>query len=69
MYNIELYNERHNYKAGESIEGTVEWRRDEEVESIEVRLFWFTKGKGTQDVGMVEVCRNFDLTQEPFGAE
>ena len=54
MYNIELYNERHNYKAGESIEGTVEWRRDEEVESIEVRLFWFTKGKGTQDVGMVD---------------
>ena len=59
MNKIELYNEKVNYKAGERIEGEVEWQREEEVRSIEVRLFWFTKGKGTQDVGVVDTI-NFD---------
>ena len=59
MNKIELYGENVNYKAGDTIDGMVEWRKDEEVESVEVRLFWFTKGKGTEDIGIAETV-NFE---------
>jgi hypothetical protein len=42
------------FRPGESIEGTVSWHLDEDAEAIEVRLFWYTEGKGTQDVEVVE---------------
>lgn len=45
------------FKPGELIEGVATWQLDEEVEAIEVRLFWYTSGKGTQDVGIVRVLR------------
>jgi hypothetical protein len=46
------------FKPGELIEGRASWHFEpgEEVEAIEVRLFWYTTGKGTQDV---EVLRTF----------
>ena len=41
------------FKPGETINGTVEWFLDDDAEAVEVRLFWFTSGKGTRDVGIV----------------
>ena len=41
------------FKPGELIEGRATWHLDAEPEAIEVRLFWFTTGKGSQDVGIV----------------
>ncbi len=41
------------FKPGETITGTVFWQLDEEAEAVEVRLFWFTEGKGTRDVEVV----------------
>jgi hypothetical protein len=38
----------------EAIELTGEWSLAQAPESVEARLFWFTRGKGTQDVGIVE---------------
>lgn len=38
---------------GERIEGTASWRLEAAPQRVEVRLFWFTRGKGTQDVGVV----------------
>jgi hypothetical protein len=45
------------FKPGEIIEGRASWYIAEEIETIEVRLFWYTSGKGTQDVGIVRTLR------------
>jgi hypothetical protein len=42
------------FKPGETIEGTVSWHLDEDAEAVEVRLFWYTQGKGSQDVEVVD---------------
>lgn len=50
---ILLRDERLNYHPGETIEGVAGWRLDQPSKSVELRLFWFTRGKGTEDVGVV----------------
>jgi len=45
------------FKPGELIEGRASWHFDGKVEAIEVRLFWYTSGKGTRDVEIVHVLR------------
>jgi hypothetical protein len=42
------------YTPGETIGGRVTWQVDEPPRSAELRLFWYTSGKGTQDVGNVD---------------
>ena len=42
------------YKPGETIKGRVTWQVDEPPQSAELRLFWYTSGKGTQDVQNVD---------------
>jgi hypothetical protein len=41
------------FKPGEQLRGAVKWRLEEEAAALEIRLFWFTTGKGTRDVGIV----------------
>ena len=41
------------FRPGETIRGTVGWHLDDDAEALEVRLFWHTRGKGTQDVDVV----------------
>ena len=45
---------RSTYLPGETITGTVSWRLDAPAEGVEVRLFWYTRGKGTTDVQVVK---------------
>ena len=40
------------YRPGEEIAGRALWILDEPPKAVEVRLFWYTEGKGTQDVGL-----------------
>ena len=42
------------YQPGETISGRVTWQVDEPPQSAELRLFWYTSGKGTEDVGNVD---------------
>ena len=42
------------FKPGETIRGRVTWQVDEPPQSAELRLFWYTSGNGTQDVGNVD---------------
>jgi hypothetical protein len=51
---IELADGRTKCRPGEPLSGRVRWRVDEQPTSAEVRLFWYTSGKGTQDVGVVD---------------
>jgi hypothetical protein len=47
---IDISGGRRGYKPGERIDGRVSWQVDEPPQSAELRLFWYTSGKGTQDV-------------------
>ena len=51
---VELDGARTSFAPGERIAGTAGWRLEEPPEALEVRLFWFTRGKGERDVGIVE---------------
>jgi len=42
------------FVPGKKIEGAAGWKLDEPPESVEVRLFWHTDGKGTPDVTLVD---------------
>jgi hypothetical protein len=50
---LDLADDRRAFKPGESVEGRVSWNVDGAT-SAEVRLFWYTRGKGTEDVGLVD---------------
>ncbi|MCZ6507200.1 MAG: hypothetical protein O7A04_04015 [Acidobacteria bacterium] len=52
---IELAAGQSRFEPGETIRGTARWRLDEVPdETLEVRLFWYTEGKGELDVELVE---------------
>lgn len=61
---IELENGRTVYRPGDTISGRVRWHRDDDVRSAEVRLGWFTQGKGTGDGALVEA-----MTTEHLAAQ
>jgi hypothetical protein len=52
MLTIETSDGRTWFKPGESIQGRASWYLDREADAIEIRLFWYTSGKGTRDVGI-----------------
>ena len=51
---IELANGHTIFKPEEPLVGVAKWHLDKPQDWLEVRLIWFTKGKGTQDVGMID---------------
>jgi hypothetical protein len=54
---IELADDRSWFLPGGLLEGRASWRLDEPPEAVELRLFWHTSGKGTEDVEIVDVRR------------
>lgn len=54
---IELDGGRTAFRPGELLTGSVAWRLDRPAKDLEVRLFWFTQGKGTQDVRVTAIRR------------
>ena len=51
---IRTRNDRTSFFPGEELAGEVTWQTDSDPGPIELRLFWHTAGKGTQDVELVE---------------
>ena len=45
--------DRTAFKPGEVLELSVLWALPTKPDALEVRLFWFTRGKGTEDVAVV----------------
>ena len=54
---IALANPRRICAPGDELAGTVQWQLEHPPSSVELRLFWFTRGKGTEDVGIVQRTR------------
>jgi hypothetical protein len=42
---------------GNRVQGTVSWQVEEEPEAVELRLFWFTRGKGTEEAEVIDQLR------------
>jgi hypothetical protein len=63
---ITLEGDRASFEPGEAISGSATWVLLEPPESIELRLFWYTVGKGDQDVEVVERIP-MEPTQEGSG--
>lgn len=59
---IDLDGGRQVRTPGQSLAGRVTWQVDREPTSAELRLFWYTSGKGTQDVENVDAVP-FQLPQ------
>ncbi|MBP7633626.1 hypothetical protein KBA41_05625 [Candidatus Ozemobacteraceae bacterium] len=41
-------------KPGEELRGRAVWNLAAAPQKLEIRLFWYTRGRGTRDVGVVE---------------
>jgi len=50
---IDTDDNRRWYLPGDTISGRAVWSLDEPCEKVELRLFWHTSGKGTEDVEIV----------------
>jgi hypothetical protein len=44
---------RTDRRPGETVEFSALWALQKKPSAVEARLFWFTRGKGTEDVGIV----------------
>jgi hypothetical protein len=55
--NLRTADRRTWFRPGEVIQGEASWQLDEEAEAVEIRLFWYTSGKGTRDVEVVDSLR------------
>ncbi len=54
---IEIDGDRRWFLPGETLSGRVVWRLEDDAEAVELRLFWYTSGKGTEDVEIVDSVR------------
>ena len=78
LIGIQLDGDRDVYLPGEPISGTVTWELETPAEGVELRLFWYTRGKGTTDVQVVKALHfdssgtsgsrpfRFVLPEEPY---
>src|SRR5262245_33662165 len=57
MMELNIQLDERNCCPGGELTGSVDWRCDRTPQKMELRLFWFTRGKGTEDVGVVETVR------------
>lgn len=58
MFNIRLDRPEAAFKPGDVISGQVTWEKDsegasDELEKVEVRMIWYTAGKGERDFDIV----------------
>ena len=54
---IDVDDDRRWFLPGETISGRAVWRFDAPPDAVEIRLFWHTSGKGTEDVEIVHRVR------------
>jgi len=48
---------RDRLSPGEKLTGRIHWQLEKAPRTLNIRLFWRTSGKGTEDVGVVDESR------------
>jgi hypothetical protein len=51
---ITLENASAAFQPFDEIRGTLDWTLEKAPKSLELRLFWFTSGRGTSEAGLVQ---------------
>ncbi len=51
---LALREDRKEFRPGAELTGAAYWKLDQPPKLVEVRLFWFTRGKGTEDVEVID---------------
>jgi len=51
---INLRDNKTEYAPGQMVRGSVQWNVEGNSKGVEVLLLWYTAGKGTRDVGVIE---------------
>ena len=54
---IGTYEQKTRFRPADEVAGKALWILDEPPKAVEVRLFWYTQGKGTVDVNVVDRVR------------
>ena len=54
---IDLDGDRRDFRPGDTIRGRVHWSFADPPRALDLRLFWYTQGKGDQDVGIARKVR------------
>jgi hypothetical protein len=57
MIDIRIEGGRSAFRPGESVTGEASWTLDRNPASVELRLFWFTRGRGTEDIEIVNTLK------------
>ena len=57
QFDIAVADRKTAYLPGEWLEGKANWQLDKSTDWIEVRLLWFTQGKGDNDISVEETIR------------
>lgn len=52
MLEIHVAGGREAFAPGERVTGTLQWLGDAAPDAVELRLLWYTEGRGDQDVGV-----------------
>lgn len=51
---INLRDSQTTYVPGETVQGSVQWNAEANPRRLDLSLLWYTAGKGTRDVGIIE---------------
>jgi len=62
--NIVIQDRQTEFKPGDRLKGEAEWSLPAPPTSIEIRLFWYTQGKGDQDLEIIETISVSPCEQE-----
>lgn len=54
---IELNDGKEAFAPGEQVEGRIEWTLDANPKALELSLLWYTSGKGTRDIAVLQTNR------------
>jgi hypothetical protein len=51
---IQLESDKTAFRPGDRVAGTVSWKLEDRPKQVELRLLWYTQGKGDEDAGLIE---------------
>jgi hypothetical protein len=57
FFKINVTDEKSAFEPGEELTGSASWQLERAARSVELRLFWFTRGRGIEDAAVVQTIR------------
>ncbi len=57
QFTIQTVDDLFAFEPGAEVSGSISWKVEAPIQAIELRLFWFTRGKGTEDAAVIDKMR------------